>query len=349
MHYHTTVICPYCGRDFIDVNCKVDFPVFYISFIRCDICANWVGTGYSEFLTVLPEDRLTYYKPNLANCKAIEESLDRTNNKEYVEFLKAKGYNIYPVTEEDKVKFKNVDFDKYENALPSEKATKMLYDAGVLIEEEKRDELTGGYKIEVLQENQKQYVNENKAGNWSIAITIISIIILICILGSKLDVVGVILGLFGGFVIGGVSYYLIKLSYDSQTKDKSISQEKYYNQSANNKIIEQQVDDDSEDDDVSDAQTTDNKIIEKQTEKDIKSEDVSYETLNKILEDDRYNFMLTITGKPELDELSYKMKEAIVTKSKYVLSNLYLAGAVSDEEYKELADKIKDLDNLSHK
>lgn len=299
MHYHTIIRCPHCGKEFIDVYCKFEFPLFYVPFVRCNICGNLVGTGHSEFLMVSPNDRQTYCKPTLENCKAIAESLDRMNNKEYVAFLKSKGYEIYPVTEEDKVKFKNVNFDKYENALPSEKATKMLYDAGVLIEEEKRDELTGGYKKEILKENQQQYLAENKAGNWSIAITIISMIILMPILGSTLDVAGILLGLFGGFAIGGVAYYLIKRSYDSRIRDNSISQEKYNNQDANNEIIEQQTDDDSEDDDI------------------------SYE---------------------ELDA----MKDKFVNTSKSVLDKLYNAGAISDDEYTEMANKIKDIDNLSH-
>ena len=146
MHYQTIIRCPYCGKEFVDVNYKFNFPVFFVPLVRCDICGNLVSTQHSEFLMVTPNDRQKYYKSTLENCKAIAESLDRTNNKEYLAFLKSKGYEIYPVTEEDKARFKNVDFDKYDNALPSEKATQMLYNIGVLIEEEKRDSLTGGYK-----------------------------------------------------------------------------------------------------------------------------------------------------------------------------------------------------------
>lgn len=69
-----------------------------------------------------------------------------------------------------------------------------------------------------------------------------------------------------------------------------------------------------------------------------------YDKLKETLENAKKSFV--ITGKPELDELSYKMKEEIVTKSKYVLNQLYIKGRISDEEHKELATKIDEIDSL---
>lgn len=71
-----------------------------------------------------------------------------------------------------------------------------------------------------------------------------------------------------------------------------------------------------------------------------------YAELKETLENAKKSFLIGVTGKPELDELLYKMKEEIVIKSKYVLNQLYINRKISDEEHKELASKIDEVDKL---
>lgn len=234
--------CPYCKAEFANGWGYGDtFPVIWVPFIRCYVCGKLFSTHSHEFLTIPPGKRLKY-KNNQKICKLIEQSLDRTNNQEYVKILMNKGLKIYPINNDDQNKFTGVDFNKYEDALPSKEATQLLYDTRILIKNDELDKRTGTYKKEILEERQKNYNINRKAQAWGGIIGLIVGIISCSTLSMKgsgnLWPLGIVIGFFTSFVTFMGIYFLdsIKNRNSKQTNDKEVTQQTNYSSKEKNML-----------------------------------------------------------------------------------------------------------------
>lgn len=221
--------CPYCKAVISEGDGYGDeIPDIWIPYIRCQICGNLISTNACEFINTPYKERYKI-KATLKNCEFIAESLDRTNNKQYLKFLEDHGFNVYPITENDKDLFKNVDFNKYEGALPSKNATESLYNIGILIHEQNIDKTTGSFKKEVLSKNRQSYNTQRKASAWGSLCGLIIGLFSCIALGSAnpdgyLFLLGILFGFISKFVI---SYCIIKYDeYKEKTKDKEKNHKK---------------------------------------------------------------------------------------------------------------------------
>lgn len=206
--------CPYCHAEIARGSGYDDkIPDVCVPVIRCEICGGLMKTGSSEYLTMPVQERLKLRR-NQKNCEYIERSLDRTNNKEYMDFLQKNGFIIYPITNADKDRFKSVRFDLYINRQASADATQSLYNVGILIREEWLDKATGGIKTEILEENQRVYDLKHKIARWSagtgLAVGFVFVLIFLGINPNSyyLFLIGVLMGLGCYFAVGfGMGYY----------------------------------------------------------------------------------------------------------------------------------------------
>lgn len=209
--------CPHCNAEIASGSGYGDaFPQIYVPFLRCMICGQLYLTKKKEYLTMSVEER-TKLRPSETNCKLINESLDRTCNMQYVSILQQNGFEIYPITEQDGSRFTKVNFDQYKDGNSSENATQSLYNAGILIKAEERDDETGGVKKEILEENRKQYQRQRKIKKYSSIVGLIVGILFASFFGDMsphgyLCLLGVPFG-FGGAIITIIcftKYYDIK-------------------------------------------------------------------------------------------------------------------------------------------
>lgn len=202
---HWWLNCPYCNTRIAEGVGEGKFPKVFVPFIRCKICGELISTNSKEYINFSVEERLKICATS-TNCEYIEQSLDRTNNIKYINFLKFKHFDFYPINEQDYKRFKKVDFKKYEKALPSKIATKSLYNVGILIREEDLDKETGGFKKEKLLENQRNYEINKKANKAGILSGFI-IGILFAIIFGHTDPKGY--SSLWGILFGVVSYLIV--------------------------------------------------------------------------------------------------------------------------------------------
>lgn len=149
--------CPHCGARLMQgTGYNEGFPKIWLPFFRCSICGQLISTGSREYVNIPLEERLKI-RANLKNSEEIASSLDRTNSEKYKKFLQFYKLEFYPITEQDQLKFKNVDWDKYKNNKASLDAIQLLYDLGIFVNKELLDEKTGGIKQEITKENQRNY------------------------------------------------------------------------------------------------------------------------------------------------------------------------------------------------
>ena len=227
-HWHIT--CPYCGAKIAQgTGSGKIISDIWLPFIRCEICGKLIATGESEYLTIPVAERVQM-KMTLDDIEYIKQSLDRTNNKEYISFLQKNGFIIYPVTNEDKSRFKDVPFEMYINCQPSIAANQSLYSAGVLIDEEKLDKETGGFKQEIAERNAREYNLNLKIMKWTSGIGLVAGFLLASafydiVPGSYLWLLGFVLGFGGSLAAGwGLSIYLNNKERKQEKSDKSKTQ-----------------------------------------------------------------------------------------------------------------------------
>lgn len=167
MGWHWLIRCPYCNCKVAGGRGKGDFPDIWVPFIRCNVCGNLIRTNCREYLTLTVDER-TRLRNNRYNSELIEKSLDRTNNQDYLSILQQKGYKIYPVTDQDKNRFCDVQFHKFDNGRSSLNATETLENVGVLIDGSLLDNKTGAFKEEIYDKNKSTYNKSKKILRWSV-------------------------------------------------------------------------------------------------------------------------------------------------------------------------------------
>lgn len=223
-----SINCPYCNAPYasgngylVDDRSKIGIPYF-----RCRYCNGLIITYQREYLTLPVENRTKIEASN----EEIEASIDRTNNSEYINFLKSREYTIYPLTEKDFSAHPQIDFENLKNKPTSKKSTDILFNSGILIKEEERNPETGGYKEECLLKNQSTYNENLKINKISCIVGLIlaffSSIFILYITGdgdSLLPLVlGVIIGILGGFL----THECIKKKYESNQSNKDDTNKK---------------------------------------------------------------------------------------------------------------------------
>ena len=205
MGRHWSLKCPNCNSEIVSGWGYGDsVPKIFVPFIRCKYCGKLFKLGGREYITI-PVDERIKFSATVKNCEYIEKSLDRTNSREYLTFLQNNGYEIYPITDKDKYCFAKVDFLKYHKAFPSSDAIQSLHNVGILIEEDKLDKESGGFKKEILENNQASYKTNKKANGWGSLVGIIVGIIFCTIFGeispnSYLFLLGIVFGFLAYFV-----------------------------------------------------------------------------------------------------------------------------------------------------
>ena len=101
--------CPHCGATLMEgTGDGGTIPPIFVPYFRCPICGRLSSTDANEFICMDNEQR-SYIRASLKNCEYIAQSLDRTNNEEYRKFLSKCGFEFFPITDDDKLKFKNAD------------------------------------------------------------------------------------------------------------------------------------------------------------------------------------------------------------------------------------------------
>lgn len=235
------VNCPYCGAEVTHGSGYGDrVPDFWIPFMRCEICGQLMKTGANEYIT-MPVEQRTQFRNHSNNCGYIAQSLDRTNNKDYIAFLQKNGFNIYPITNADRERFPNVPFERYINMLPSHTATQSLYDVGILIEESHLDKETGGIKQEILNRNQKEYNISNKILKTGAIVGVVIGVIFTALFGSLnpdsyLFLIGIAMG------IGSAIAVILFMEYYYKNRDgnigKSCDHKKKHNETDYKVLIE---------------------------------------------------------------------------------------------------------------
>ena len=133
MRYYT-LSCPHCHISLVEGTGTYKIPQAFYPLFRCKYCGKLFYTGGNEYLTMPVEERIKL-KWSFKLNDYIKQSLDRTNHKEYLQFLKNHGYTIYPITETDFLEYPEIDFKSYTNAPPSAEAIECLYFIGALIKE----------------------------------------------------------------------------------------------------------------------------------------------------------------------------------------------------------------------
>ena len=225
--WHHISRCPYCASELErGVGRSLRFPAVHIPFFRCGICGKLIKTGAQEYLTMPVEERIKLrYGP--ISRELIEESLDRTNNQEYLFFLNRIGFEIYPAVDKDSARFRDVDFEKYTDAHSSDQANQILDAIGVLLGEDKIDIETGGFKEEIFKENKREYNIKQNITFRSSLIGLIVGIPLVFLFGaidpnSYLFLIGIGIGLLAGLLTewGMNKYYDNKRSAIFADKNK---------------------------------------------------------------------------------------------------------------------------------
>lgn len=159
------VSCPYCNAEFAHGYGNLKVSKVWVPFVRCQYCGQLMKTRSKEYLNMTAEERLKL-KSDSKTFHDIMESLRRTNHPEYRDILVEEGYKFYPIAETDEQKFEGVTI--LLRAKPTTETIQSLYDLGILIKEEVKDENTGGIKQEVLKDRKKQYEHARKIAFWSI-------------------------------------------------------------------------------------------------------------------------------------------------------------------------------------
>lgn len=155
-----SVSCPYCKATIANGTGYGDsLPKIWLPFIRCRLCGNLVDTGSKEFLTMPLQERLKF-RNTKKNADYILHSVSRTNNKKYQELLKSRGFNIYPLTKQDREKFNEVFWGEIQQGKCYAEDQDALYNSEILIKDEILDEKTGGIKQEELKKRSDEY-NKN--------------------------------------------------------------------------------------------------------------------------------------------------------------------------------------------
>lgn len=230
---HWWLNCPYCGARILDgVGGGDNFPEIWVPFFRCPVCCKLISTGSKEFVNIPPHERSKIYS-NLTNAKYIAQSLDRTNNKKYEEFLNSRGFEFYPLTDEDYKNFKNVDWEKYCNSSASDEATQSLYNVGILIKEEDLDKKTGEIKREKIIENKRNYeINKKSIKAGAIAGWIIGI--LFCFIfgeispNSYLFLLGILFGFIAYFAVSFVANNLYHKNIDRNNSNEQTNKSNHF-------------------------------------------------------------------------------------------------------------------------
>ena len=153
------VNCPYCNAEVARGYGHLKVSKVWVPFIRCQICGRLMNTGSKEYLNMTVDERLKL-KNNAQTIDDIKSSLERTNHGEYRAILTKYGHKFYPITDEDEQRFAGIK--QFSECKPTFQTTESLYDLGILIKEEVKDEKTGGIKQEVLDDRQKQYKQTRK-------------------------------------------------------------------------------------------------------------------------------------------------------------------------------------------
>ena len=157
-------------------------------------------------------------------------SLDRTNSDEYCEILELNGYKIYPLTNDDFLKFDKINFEEYRGKDASLDAINQLKNSGILIDSKLLNTQKNGFNSEIQKERVDEYNRELSINKKSIIIGFIvgflSTMILGCINpNSYLFFIGIILGI--------VTYIGCIYFFDKQSKRNS--EEKISNDNTINK------------------------------------------------------------------------------------------------------------------
>ena len=212
--------CSHCNTSIVYGRGNFEFSDFWMPYIRCNVCGVVLKTGAQEFLTMKPEDR-QQVKATQKNCEYIIESIERTNNKEYLDKLINAGYEIYEPTQDDEKKFHDVDFSicGKETTL---RACEMLYEFGTLIRPEELDEETGGYKEDLLKKNQREENTSRKVNRLSAIVFFITTAFFCVLLGvispnTALAVVGIPIG----FIVGILTETILKRYYRNLDKKET--------------------------------------------------------------------------------------------------------------------------------
>ena len=212
--------CSKCDSELLYGRGYMEQPVVCFPYCRCNVCGSILKTGYKEFIIMTPEERREI-RATQKNCEQIRASLERTNDLEYLDKLKEAGFTIYEPTEEDKEKFKYVDFNIY-GGDSTEEAINTLYNWGVLIKEEDLDKKTGGYKESVLKENQKAQYISRKVNKISVIVFFLTTAIFCILLGViSPNTALAALGIPIGFLVGTLTEAILKRYYRNLDKKES--------------------------------------------------------------------------------------------------------------------------------
>lgn len=203
------------------------FPVIGVPFFRCPVCGELIKTGSNEYMT-LPVERRTTIRSLSSLKQPIKQSLYRTNSSEYIEFLNKHGFTIFSISDEDKIKYSYIDFENIINKKPSQEAIEQLIDVGILIDKDLIDPKTGGYRKDVLAENQKAY-NHNRKIRRIAGICIIPLALGFTLGFSAITPALGILGLFLGLALPAAIAFLIDYlkNKKKQPDDTPIQPEKH--------------------------------------------------------------------------------------------------------------------------
>lgn len=152
--------CPYCKAELANGRGYGDkLPEIWLPFIRCPVCGKFISTESEEYLSFLPEERIKF-RDSRKNLEAIANSIARTKNPKYVEFLEKHGINIYQLEDSDNVIIKKIQ----EAGIPisSEQGTQSLYNFGILLTEDQIDPATGDLKEDIIKKNMDTYRQSKK-------------------------------------------------------------------------------------------------------------------------------------------------------------------------------------------
>ena len=250
---HVSINCPYCGARIANGIGDIKIPQVFVPFYRCICCGKLMITGGQEFLTMNPDYRCRI-KSSLQNCQNIAESIDRTNSKEYVDFLNNHGFEIYPITKAEVDRFQNVDFSRY-GRKTSKSGMETLYNMGVLIHKEDLDEKTGTYKQEILDKNTIHQKSMGTSALLGLLIGFLSFILYMTIYATAWNILFALLtGAAGAFLAYLLRAYMLakSLGYDmrilkhthkNKTKKNKEEQRKYYDKRQDIELLKELFED----------------------------------------------------------------------------------------------------------
>ena len=226
-----SIHCPHCKAIISQgTGYGEKLPEIWVPFLRCEICGKLASTGSFEYLT-MPVETRTRLRRNSVNIGYIKESLDRTCNSAYVSFLHKHGFTLYPISNADREYFTEIQFNRYVYGSPSYAATELLHNTGILIEADRLDPHTGGFRQDILNKNKKEYKTDRKIWRISVGVGVAVLIIFFLAFGtidpeSSLCFLSIPIGL-------GVMIALL-LGLDRYYKRKENNSESNVVQTANN-------------------------------------------------------------------------------------------------------------------